>query len=223
VATVERRLSEIEERIGGSCVAEVHNLIDQHGVQTESIRANLNEFGEILGLLSASRAAEQEDMTNLKDQLAGMKERFDMLSVTSASEIEHLCFILKSMEARFCENVSQRAQLDVAAVSLRTGINSTALPEHEGVTCGFGLCLAANALADAFEPTAPVEYMAGVNRSAASAALKDQSAAQSHDDANIHVEHEPCDVQHGKASQIQEQVAPLPNGPMMRTCYPIAE
>lgn len=220
MATVESRLSAIEESIGGTSLADVHKLIDQHCVKhdhdTENIKANLNELGDVISLLSAHRAAQRKDMTNLRDefecQLADVKDGFDTLSVTSASEISNLQSMLRAMEARFCKNGFDHAKLDLDPLSIHTSTKPTAFLGHEGATCAVGFRLAPYETASAIGPSAPGEPIENAHQSAANGVPEDQRADLSQEGANTNVERESSHVLHGTSQ-----------GLLTRTCYPIAE
>jgi len=160
-------------------------------------------------------------MTNFKDefesQLAGMNDRFDTLRLTSASEISHLHLVLKTMEAGFCKNGFNRTKLDADSRLSLTSTDSTLFSEHDGGACGDAFRLAAKALADAVDLTAPGKPIANSYESAANGAIEDQSVATSQEDANTHPENESCDVLHGLVSQTHERLPLIRQDVMTRT------
>jgi len=196
-------------------LAEVRRFIDQHDVERANLENKLHDLGEHLTRTSAHRVAHEDGMASLKDaltsQFVGIEDRLDKLSVTSASEIQNLHFILNRMEARLRGDGLNRAQLDVYPISSHTDINSIELPEHKGAECGVLLRLAAKALAEAADFKVAGEAMAGSHGSAAAAALTDHNA-----DACAYLEDEPGDKPRDTVNRNFEKLAPL-------TCYPIAE
>jgi len=211
MAAVESRLSAIETCIGGTTLAEIHKLIDQHNVKHK------------VETPAAHRVAQQEDMNNLKDALAcqpaAIQGNFDAQNVTSTAEIDHLHSVLKRMKAGLFEDRFNHTQPHPEPLS----ISSIALPEHDGAACGVALRSAARALAEAVDPSGPAEIKVGSFEPAATAAQEYQSAVLSQEDADVDLGHEPGSILHASSSQTHGELAPPDHDLMTSTCHPIPE